>query len=133
MRVVFDTNVLVAAFVTEGLCSVLLARARRKNFDLFVCPKILKEFERILSEKIKAPQALIEEALRMILEASEVIQPSMTIQRVCRDEDDNEILACALSAEADYLVTGDKDLLEIARFEGLKILSPREFEVLFED
>ena len=54
MRVVFDTNVLVAAFVTEGLCSVLLARARRREFEFSLCPKILEEFERILSEKIKA-------------------------------------------------------------------------------
>ncbi|MBX6423901.1 putative toxin-antitoxin system toxin component, PIN family [Thermosulfurimonas sp. F29] len=133
MRVVFNTNVLVAAFLTEGLCSVLLARARRKEFNLFVCPKILEEFERILSEKIKVPQALIKEALKMILEVSEVIQPTRTIQGVCRDEDDNQILACALSAGADYLVTGDKDLLEIAHFEELKIISPREFEAFFED
>ncbi|WP_068671702.1 putative toxin-antitoxin system toxin component, PIN family [Thermosulfurimonas dismutans] len=133
MRVVFDTNVLVAAFVTEGLCSVLLARARRGEFDLFVCPKILEEFERILSEKIKVPRALIEEALSMILEASEMIQPTRAIQGVCRDEDDDQILACALSAEADYLVSGDKDLLEIGSFGNLKIVPPRDFEALFED
>ncbi|OAQ19966.1 putative nucleic acid-binding protein, contains PIN domain [Thermosulfurimonas dismutans] len=112
---------------------MLLARARRGEFDLFVCPKILEEFERILSEKIKVPRALIEEALSMILEASEMIQPTRAIQGVCRDEDDDQILACALSAEADYLVSGDKDLLEIGSFGNLKIVPPRDFEALFED
>jgi len=133
MRVVFDTNVLIAAFLTEGLCSVLLTRARRKEFELFVCPTILEEFERILSRKIKAPQDLVREALEIILEASETIHPAKKIQGICRDQDDDQILACALSAEADYLVSGDKDLLEIGCFERLKIISPREFETFFED
>ena len=132
MRVVFDTNVFVAAFLTEGLCSVLLTRARRKEFYLFVCPQILKEFEKVLSEKIKAPQELVEKALKIILEASELIHPTTSLQGVCRDKNDDRILACALSAQADYLVTGDKDLLEINRFEGIKIISPREFEAIFE-
>ncbi len=133
MRVVFDTNVLIAAFLTEGLCPVLLTRARRREIDLFVCSTILEELERILSHKIKAPQALVREALEIILEVSETIHPTRAIQRVCRDKDDDQILACALSAEADYLVSGDKDLLEISSFERLKIISPREFETFFED
>lgn len=133
MRVVFDTNVLIAAFLAEGLCSVLLTRARRKEFELFVCPTILEEFERILLHKIKAPQDLVREALEIILEASEIIHPTKKIQGTCRDQDDDQILACALSAEADYLVSGDKDLLEIGCFERLKIISPREFETFFED
>ncbi|WP_456371247.1 putative toxin-antitoxin system toxin component, PIN family [Thermodesulfatator atlanticus] len=133
MRVVFDTNVLIAAFLTEGLCSVLLTRARRKEFELFVCPVILEEFEGILSHKIKAPQDLIAEALEVIREASETIHPTKKIQGICRDQDDDQILACALSVGADYLISGDKDLLEIGCFKRLKIISPREFEALFED
>ena len=133
MRVVFDTNVLVAAFLTEGLCSVLLTRARRKEFELFVCPVILEEFERILLHKIKAPRELVREALEILLEASETVHPTEEIQRICRDRDDDKILACALSAEADYLVSGDRDLLEIGSFEELKIVSPREVEAFFED
>ena len=133
MRVVFDTNVLIAAFLTEGLCPVLLTRARRKEFELFVCPVILEEFERILSCKIKAPQNLVREALEVILEASKIINPTKKIQGICRDRDDDRILSCALSAEADYLVSGDKELLGIGCFERLKIISPREFEAFFED
>ena len=133
MKVVFDTNVLVSAFVAEGLCSVLLRRASQKEFFLIVCPKILDEFERVLSKKLKVPHALIEKAVQLILEISQLIEPTVSIQPVCRHQDDNEILACAVSAKADYLVSGDNDLLEIRCFSGVKIISPREFESLFED
>ena len=55
---------------------MFFTRARRKEFELFVCPVILEEFERILSHKIKAPQDLVGEALGIVLEASEVVQPT---------------------------------------------------------
>jgi len=133
MRVVFDTNVLVAAFLTEGLCSVLLNRASRGEFELLICPKILEEFERVLKKKVKLPYDLAQDVLNLILEVSKVVQSTRVVQAVCRDEDDNNILACALSTGANYLISGDKDLLEIGSIERLKILSPREFEILFED
>ena len=102
-----------------------------KGFRAFRLSSNFEEFERILSLKIKAPQVLVREALEVILEASEIIHP--TEKRICRDRDDDQILSCALSAEADYLVSGDKELLEIGCFERLKIISPREFEAFFED
>ena len=133
MKVVFDTNVLVSAFVAEGLCSVLLRRASQKEFFLIVCSKILDEFERVLSKKLKTSYTLIKEAVQLILEVSQLIEPTAPIQPFCRHQDDNEILTCAVSAKADYLVSGDNDLLEIRCFSGVRIISPREFESLFED
>jgi putative PIN family toxin of toxin-antitoxin system len=50
----------------------------------------------------------------------------------CRDQEDDPVLACALACKADYLVTGDRDLLEIKKFHKIKIVSPREFELLFD-
>jgi uncharacterized protein len=55
------------------------------------------------------------------------------VSGVCRDPDDDPILSCALSAEADYLVTGDLDLLELKEFHGIRILAPAAFELHFED
>jgi predicted nucleic acid-binding protein len=55
------------------------------------------------------------------------------VSGVCRDPDDDQILSCALSAEADYLITGDMDLLELKEFHGIRILTPGAFELLFED
>lgn len=134
MRVVFDTNVLVAALAVEGLCTTLLARARRKHFQLFLCPFILDELRLVLSGKLKISEKLIREAIDLVLETAEgVVSPKEAVTGICRDRDDDHILACALGAEARYLVTGDKDLLELKEFRGIAILSPREFEMLFSE
>lgn len=133
MRVVFDTNVLLAAFVTEGVCAKLLVRARRRQFSLLTCPFILHEFERILMKKFSATKLERLDALSILTEAvDEIVHPSITVPKVCRSKDDNNILACAQEGTADYLVSGDKDLLILKAFEGTHIISPRAFELLFD-
>ena len=134
MRAVFDTNVLVAAFTVEGLCSRILTRSRKKQFHLIVCPIILQEFEHVLIKKFSATRGEVRDALRIVSEAvHNVVRPSQPVQSVCRDPDDDAILACALEARADYLVTGDVDLLDLKTFRGIRIVSPRDFELLFDD
>ena len=133
MKVVFDTNVLVAAFVTEGVCAKLLGRARRKQLDLVISPFILKEFEKVLLKKLSASREQMRTAAKLLSEAAQIVSPASIVSGVCRDPDDDQILSCALSAEADYLVTGDSDLLELREFRKIKILPPGAFELLFED
>ena len=133
MRAVFDTNVLLAAFLTEGVCEKLLTRARKNHFDLITCPFILREFERILLKKFSATKQEKETALALIAEASlDMVDPSETPSGACRDRDDDNVLACAMEAAAEYLVTGDKDLLHMKTFKGIRIVTPREFELLFD-
>ena len=134
MRVVFDTNVLLAAFLTEGLCAKLLIRARKRNFDLFLCPCLLTEFKRVLTKKFKANHEETAATLALLSEAvHSVITPETQVTGVCRDRDDDQVLACAHAAEADYLVTGDEDLLVLRQFEDTCILNPRDFEALMEE
>jgi len=133
MKVVFDTNVLVAAFVTEGVCAKLLGRARRKQLNLVISPFIVKEFENVLLKKFSASKEQIRTATKLISEAAQIVSHESMVSGICRDPDDDQILSCALSAEADYLVTGDMDLLELKEFHGIKILTPGAFELLFED
>ena len=69
----------------------------------------------------------------MIAEAArDVVEPSETPVGACRDKDDDNILACAVEAAAEYLVTGDKDLLHMKTYKGIRIVMPREFELLFD-
>lgn len=132
MRAVFDTNVLIAAFLTEGICAKLLLRARRRDFDLILCDGILQEFKGVLKKKFAASPHEISEALIIISEAApEIHGRPDSIAPVCRDSDDDLILACARGAVADYIVTGDEDLLVLENYEGINIVSPREFEKLF--
>ncbi len=134
MRAVFDTNVLVAAFVVEGICSKILQRARKKQFHLIACPVILQEFERVLIKKFLATREEARNALQVVTEAiHSIVHPSPLKQSLCRDPDDDAILACALEAEADYLVTGDMDLIELKAIKRLRIIFPRDFELLFND
>jgi len=132
MTVVFDTNVLVAAVITEGLCSVLLRRARAGEFELVLCPFILNGVKRIFSKKLKLSRTERALALTVINEAAgRVVKPGITIPETCIDRDDDNVIVCAVAAGADYLVTGDSDLLVLKQYENIKILSPRDFEALF--
>jgi putative PIN family toxin of toxin-antitoxin system len=134
VRAVFDINVLVAAFAAEGICSKILTRGRKKQFHLIACPIILQEFERVLIKKFSATRNEAQSALKIVSEAMHsIVLPSQSEQSVCRDPDDDAILACALEARADYLVTGDLDLLEVKIFKGIRIVTPRDFEILFND
>jgi putative PIN family toxin of toxin-antitoxin system len=134
MKAVFDTNVLLAAFITEGICSKILVRGRKRQFHLILCPVILREFERVLIKKFSITRNEARSILQIVSEAMHsVVSPSQSVQGICRDPDDDSILACALEAGADYLVTGDVDLLKLKIFKGIRIVTPREFELLFND
>jgi uncharacterized protein len=134
VKAVFDTNVLIAAFLTEGICAKLLIRARRRDFDLILCDGILQEFKRILKKKFAAsPDETSEAFIILSAAAQDILGQTGSIAPICRDSDDDLILACARDAVADYVVTGDKDLLVLKNYEGIRILNPRAFEKLFPD
>ena len=132
MIAVFDTNVLIAALITEGICSKLLHRARTREFSLVSCPFIMKELRRVLSKKFRLGQAELALAMEPISEAmSQVIEHSIKIKDVCRDAADDNVIACAVAAKADYIVTGDSDLLDLKSCQGADIVTPRDFEAMF--
>jgi putative PIN family toxin of toxin-antitoxin system len=134
MKAVFDTNVLIAAFLTEGICAKLLTRARRRDFDLILCDGILQEFKRVLKKKFTvSPHETSEALIILSTAAQDILGETDSIAPACRDSDDDLILACVKDAVADYVVTGDEDLLVLKNYEGIGILNPREFEKLFPD
>jgi putative PIN family toxin of toxin-antitoxin system len=135
VRAVFDTNILVSAFAAEGLCARLLIRANRREFDLFVSPAIRKEFETALKKKVGLLAEEIQEALLLLEEAAKTCDPAkrnIRVIGVCRDEADHAVLEAALACRAEFIVTGDKDLLELKGFRKIRIVTPREFELMFE-
>jgi putative PIN family toxin of toxin-antitoxin system len=134
LKVIFDTNVLISAFLTEGLCWKLLTKANRKEFDLFISSYILEEFEDNLCFKLNLPLNSIKEALSLIKEISTLINPEdmgIVVKGICQDPSDDPILASAVAAEAHYLVTGDADLLSLGSYKKIKIINPRTFDGLF--
>jgi putative PIN family toxin of toxin-antitoxin system len=132
VKVVFDTNVFIAALLTQGLCSRLLHRARAGEFALEASPFIMGEVHRTLSRKFKLTREEIAWSTTPVVEAvSRIIEPEVVNQGICSDADDDNILACAVTARAEYLVTGDSELLKLGSFQGVTIVSPRDFEALF--
>lgn len=133
MRVVFDTNIYIAAFVSDGICAKLVRRARRREFELFLCHIVIHEFSTKLKVKFHCTAKEIEQARTLMAEAaSAVLTEGALSSPVCRDHDDDLILACVETASSEYLVTGDKDLLVLEQHGKCKVLSPRDFELMFE-
>ena len=131
MRALLDTNVLISAFLTEGLCSKLLLRANKGEFEHWTCHFILNEFEEKLETQFMLTRTEIEEAVMLVKEVSMIAHPDDSIRGICRDADDDAVLACAIGAQVDYVITGDRDLLVLAKYKGIRIMNPRDFEMLF--
>lgn len=134
MRAVFDTNILIAAFLTEGVCSGLLSKARKHVFSLILCNDIIGEFKGVLAKKFKLSPVEIDEIIEIVSEAAFEIRSELrSVPSICRDKTDDKIIACAIDATADYIVTGDEDLLVLKKYKNIIIVNPRNFESLFAD
>ena len=124
MRIFLDTNVLVAAFATRGLCADVL-RTVLAEHQLILGEVVLGELRDVLTQRIKLPPSAVVDIVAL-LRAQEVIpKPASPSDILVRDPDDRWILASAVEGRADVLVTGDEDLLAIAEQAPLTILNPR--------
>jgi putative PIN family toxin of toxin-antitoxin system len=126
VRVCLDTNVLVAAFATRGLCSDVL-RTVLTEHELVLGEVILAEFHRALKSKLRLPQAQIEAAESIFAAIDIIPKPCEASIIPIRDRSDRWILATATAGHADVLVTGDDDLLSVAANAPLPVLTPRAF------
>jgi putative PIN family toxin of toxin-antitoxin system len=127
VRVFLDTNVLVAAFATRGLCADLL-RAVLAEHELLSSSTVVEELTRTLAEKIRVPEATVREIAALLRASAAFPDTAVDPPPVAvRDPDDAVILSEAVALRADVLVTGDKDLLEAGEVPGISILDPRGF------
>ena len=126
MRVFLDTNVLVSAFATRGLCADVM-RVVLAEHQLITGEIVLSELRKALGRRIKLPAATIEDIVALIREQEVVPKPRKPSDLPIRDPDDRWIIASALAGRADVLVTGDRDLLDIADRAPLPVLDPRAF------
>jgi len=126
LRVVLDTNVLIAAFISRGHSHELFEHLARHH-DLFTSEYILDEFKRTLSVKFKMPQPAVVAAVELQLSRMEIVSPSPLEGVVEQDPDDDAIVATALAARADCLISGDRGLLKLGAYEGISIVAPSAF------
>ena len=126
MRVFLDTNVLVSAFATRGVCADVL-RVVLTEHTLVTGEVVLRELGRVLRKRIGLPPRAVNEIDKFLREQEVVPKPAMRAAVPKRDPDDQWILASAIDGGVDVLVTGDRDLLDIAADAPIKIVDPRGF------
>jgi uncharacterized protein len=126
MRVVLDTNVLIAAFISRGVCAELLEHCVLHHVIVLSQP-ILDELREHLVGKFKYNQQQADDAVNLLRSQMEIITPQQLKQPVCRDADDDLVLATAVTGGAACIVTGDKDLLVLQHHDNIAIVSPSQF------
>ena len=126
MRVVLDTNVLIAAFSARGLCAEVF-EVCLEGHDIVISEHILSETKKNLLDKIHLPHIVVQEIIEYLRGVTEAVEPAVIDKRVCRDKNDDKIIGTALGGKADFIITGDKDLLVLKKYKGIKIVTPREF------
>ncbi len=126
MKVFLDTNVLASAAATRGLCADVL-REVFASHELFVSDQLIAELRRVLRLKFGVSQDLIDDFIWLLKQDSIPAQPAQLPRIELKDRDDLAIVGAAITAGAEMLVTGDKELLDLIRVANLEILSPRQF------
>lgn len=125
MRVVFDTNVVVAGIVAEGLCREIL-EIHVPEHTAILSNVLWDELVVTLRRKFGlTPDDL--PILALYRQHADWYEPAKLAETVCRDPDDDWVLATALAGGADAIVSGDADLLTLASYSGIEMLSPRQF------
>jgi predicted nucleic acid-binding protein len=126
LRVFLDTNVLVAAFATRGLCADVFRLAAAEH-QLLIGEPVLVEVGRILASKFGMPRAARNEVLGILRRFPLAAAAKEPIPLGINDPADEWIVACALGAAAEIFVTGDKALLGLHKMRNMIIVSPRQF------
>lgn len=131
MRLVLDTNTVVSALLWRGTPHALVAAALPRPVAFFTSPVLLAELAEILTRrKFAAPLAAAgltpDQAMQRYRQLATVIAPVPIPPTVRADPDDDHVLACALAAKADLIVSGDRDLLDLKEHRGIRIVTAAE-------
>lgn len=127
-RIVLDTNVVIAAFATRGLCESVFELCLERH-EIVLSDFLIRALEEKLKNKIKLPDSVVEEILQWYTRNSLNVRLSSVDPGVCRDPKDASVIGTCLGGGAELLITGDKDLLVLESFGDTRILTLREFYV----
>ncbi len=126
MKVILGSNIYIAAFSSRGLCSSLFELCI-DSATIIISEHILSEVSKVFSKNIKLPADKDDDIITCLREQRVVRDYKKLSKRICRDTDDDNILALSKDNRVDYIITGDSDLLVLKKFDPALIINPREF------
>lgn len=133
LKVVLDTNLFISGLINPlGPPAQLLNAWRRYAYILITSREILEEIERVLTyshivKKYHLSREVIESNISLIKQEAIVLFDTIKLNVIKSDPDDNKVLACALEAKAQYIISGDDHLLNLGQYQDIKIITAREF------
>ncbi len=127
MKILVDTNILISGLFFQGLPKILLHEIDFEKFEVCVNEEIISEYKEQIYKKILNSKYTLNEGLfEKFFERLKKFEKRSDL-KICRDPKDDKFLNCAIDAKAIYIVSGDKDLLTIGQYEGIEIVTAREF------
>jgi len=128
VNIVCDTNILVSGILFGGHARNILQLASRGIVSNFISADILREFEDVLARpKFGLKPRQILDIVALMRESCEFVEPEECMNAVSEDPDDNRILEAAKATDAEFIISGDKHLLDLHKWEGIQVLSPADF------
>lgn len=128
MRIVLDTNVFVSGVFFSGPPYQILKAWKDQKLQIVISLEILDEYFRIGKElSVQFPKTDLNPALELIATKAELIEGAMLHEVVCDDPDDDKFFACAIAGDANLVISGDKHLLKMSGYQGIKVVKPRQF------
>ncbi len=132
LKVVLDTNILVSSIFWSGASYKILGLITKGRIESYTSKVILNELKQVLKSKIKyhLPEAKIQEILELTKLHSFLVNPKLKVN-IVNDSKDNKFIECAIEAKANYIISGDRHLLDIKKYKNIQIVTPSEFLKIF--
>ena len=128
MRIILDTNVFVSGVFFSGPPYQILKAWKDQKLQIVISLEILDEYYRIGEElSVQFPETDLNPAIELVATKSELIEAAILDEAVCDDPDDDKFFACAIAGGANIIVSGDKHLLKMSGYQGIKVVKPRQF------
>jgi putative PIN family toxin of toxin-antitoxin system len=128
MKIVIDTNIFVSSFFWEGHPQKVFERVINGLDELLITDEIIKEITSVMSSnKFTVDSGEVEDYVKIIEKYSKKVITKNVPESISRDKDDDKILQCGITGNADFIVTGDKDLLVLKEYQKIKILKPKDY------
>ena len=133
MKTVLDTNVFISGIFWKGASNKVILNWKEGKFTIVTSLEAVSEIIKVLKDfKIKLPDDMIKEWIDLIIRKSIVVEPKEKINIVKDDLKDNIFIEIAVAGNVDYIVSQDKHLLKLKKFRGIKIITPEEFNKIYD-